>query len=218
MSSAVRRASAAYCPSVIQGASSQFIETVNALRTAIQFASANRKMKRLLITSAQPQEGKSTVAVSLAVSLANAGSHVLLVDSDLRTPAIHRYFGLDETAPGLTSVLEECRNPDECIAHPAGTSLDVLPAGPRTHCPAELLCSAQMGGLMLSLSSRYDYILLDAPPVLPVTDAVAASRYTDGVIFVIRERRTKIASAQLAKKSLDSVGAAVIGTVLTRFN
>lgn len=217
MSSTVR-ASAAYCPFILKETSSQFVETFNALRTAIQFASAKRQMKRLLITSAQPLEGKSTVAVNLAASLASAGSHVLLMDCDLRTPAIHRYLGLKENALGLTSILAKSKKPENCLTHLSQINIDILPSGPMTHCPAELLCSGQMASLMQLFSSRYDYILLDTPPVLPVTDAVVASRYSDGVIFVIRERRTKIVSAQLAKKSLESVGATVIGTVLTCFN
>lgn len=196
----------------------QFVEAYKSLRTNLQFASVNREHKRIVVTSSIPGEGKSTVSINLALAVAGGEGRVLLVDADLRKPTLHRYLHLNGTKiGGLSSILSSVKKSEECIIHFSDTRINFLSAGPIPPNPAELLGSRRMEMLIESLSSQYDYIIFDTPPVSVVTDAAVLSKLTDGVIFVVRQNYATIETAQLAKRNLENVGATVIGSVLNDF-
>lgn len=196
-----------------------YTEAYKSLRTNLHFVSVDKNMKRLLVTSSIPGEGKSTVAVNLAITLAETGSKVILIDCDLRKPTIHKYLHINTKAMGgLTNILAKRANIDECTAYLSDLKIYAITSGPIPPNPAELLTSDRMAELMAKLSECYDYIIIDTPPVSVVTDAAVMSKQSDGVIFVLRQNFTKIEAAQTAKKNLEIVGANVIGCVLNAFN
>lgn len=201
-------------PSIENTSSLEFMESYNSLRTNICLAPSNRKYRKIVITSSIPQEGKSTVAVNLAVSLRNAGFSVLLMDGDLRRPTLHKLLIADTAACGLTDILQGYAAFGECVIHLEETGLDFLPAGPVPGNPAELIGSTEMVKLIDFASGQYDYILFDTPPVSVITDAAILSKFSDGVILVVRPNYTRVEFARSAKKNLVNVGANVIGTVL----
>jgi capsular exopolysaccharide synthesis family protein len=204
-------------PSILKDAPFQFVETFNSLRTNIRFASVSRQYKKIVITSSISGEGKSTVAINLAIALANSSSRVLLIDCDLRKPAIHNFLQIDSEEPGLTTALAGIVKIEQCIIHMKEMGMDVLTSGPVPPNPAELLGSDKMSEIIESISKQYDYILFDTPPVSVVTDAAVLSKISDGFVFVVRHLHTKIEEAVFAKSNLEKVGATVIGTVLNAF-
>lgn len=196
----------------------QFIESYKSLRTNLKFASVNKEIKKIVLTSSIPGEGKSTVAINLAISLSGSEVKVLLVDTDLRKPSLHRYLGLSSSKiGGLTNILSGSQKADECIVHFDDIGINFLSSGPIPPNPAELLGSKMMENLVQDLSEKFDYILFDTPPISVVTDAAVLSRLSDGVVFVIRHNYTTIETAKFAKKNLDNVGAPIIGSVLNNF-
>lgn len=195
-----------------------YIEAYKSLRTNLQFVSVDKNVKRLLVTSSIPGEGKTTVAVNLAITLAEASAKVLLIDCDLRKPSVHKYLHINTKAlGGLTNIISRNATPDECTAYLSDLKISAITSGPIPPNPAEILTSGRMTKLIDQLSDQYDYIVIDTPPVSVVTDAAAMSKNSDGVIFVIRQGTTRIESAQQAKKNLENVGANVIGCVLNAF-
>ena len=170
------------------------------------------------MTSAIPGEGKSSVAINLAVSLADAGSWVLLMDCDLRKPILHRYLKLDKSSyKGLTNILSGGVL-TESIVNMKSLNLHVIIADAIPTNPAELLGSGRMKILVEELEKHYDYIIFDTPPVSVVTDAAVLSQYADGVILVIRQNHATYDEVALAKKNLDTVHANILGAVLNDFN
>ncbi len=162
-------------------------EAVRRLRTNLQFIDIANRPKSIVISSSIPGEGKSTIAINLAVSLADTGARVILVDADLRRPSIAEYLGI-EGGVGLTTVLIG-RAEVEDVVQPLGkTSLDLLPAGQIPPNPSELLGSMAMADLLERLSASYDMVLLDSPPLLPVTDAVVLSNLAGGALVVVGAR------------------------------
>ncbi len=193
-------------------------EAFKSLRTNIKFLAVNQACKRLIITSAIPGEGKSSVAVNLAVSMAETGSKVLLIDCDLRKPIIHRYLRIDNKAyKGITNVLAGGALADSLI-EVKGLGIHVMIADAIPPNPAELLGSRRMGQLVQELDKYYDYIIFDTPPVGVVTDAAVLSQYADGVILVVRQNHATFEQAALAKKNLETVHANILGAVLNDFN
>lgn len=196
----------------------QFIEAYKSLRTNLKFASVNNEIKKIVLTSSIPGEGKSTVAINLAISLSGSEGKVLLVDTDLRKPSLHRYLGLSSSKiGGLTNILSGSKKADECIVHFNDIGINFLSSGPIPPNPAELLGSKAMENVIQYLSEKFDYILFDTPPVSVVTDAAVLSRFTDGVVFVVRHNYTTLETAKFAKKNLENVGATIIGSVLNNF-
>lgn len=195
-----------------------FVEAYKSLRTNLQFASLSKKIKKIIVTSSIPGEGKTTVAINLAIALAEAGHKVVLVDCDLRKPHVHRYLriGMNKLG-GVTSILAEKLKIDECVLKISNYGIYVLTSGPIPPNPAELLGTQQMNDLISELGQEFDYVIIDTPPVSVVTDAAVLSKIADGVVFVVRQNYTKIETAQLAKKHLENVGANVIGCVLNAF-
>ncbi|MCU1464284.1 MAG: capsular exopolysaccharide family [Actinomycetia bacterium] len=196
-------------------------EAYRSLRTSVEFAGLGQRFRRLLITSPSALEGKSTTVANLAVSLASAGSRVIIVDCDLRRPRQHDFFMLSNTC-GLTSVLVERASLDEAlqtVSRVAGGKLQLLASGPLPPNPSEVLRTTRFALLLDDLSKRADYVLIDSPPVLAVTDALVTSRCVDGTMCVARVRLTtnrRLAKAleQLNQSTTPSVGV-VINSVTT---
>ncbi|HET9873720.1 MAG TPA: polysaccharide biosynthesis tyrosine autokinase, partial [Propionibacteriaceae bacterium] len=190
-------------------------EAVRRLRTNLQFVDVAERSKSIVITSSIPGEGKSTTALNLAVSLADAGLKVILVDADLRRPSVAEYLGL-EGSVGLTTVLIGRAEIGDVVQPWQQTSLDILPAGQVPPNPSELLGSKAMGALLQSLTETYDMVLLDSPPLLPVTDAAVLSKFAGGTLVVVGADRIHRPQLRDALESLTTVGANVQGLVLNK--
>lgn len=205
-------------PCILQNTSFPFVESYNSLRTNIRFASVSKPYQKIVVTSSISKEGKSTVAINLAIALARPDSRVLLIDCDLRKPSLQKYLYIDSKAPGLTNALVGIAEVDQCIVHLYEKDIDVIPAGLVPPNPAEMLSSERMTEIVGRLSGQYDYIVFDTPPVSVVTDAAVLSKLSDGVILVVRHHYTSVEAAQNARGNLIRVGATVIGTVLNKFS
>jgi capsular exopolysaccharide synthesis family protein len=189
-------------------------ESFRTLRTNLQFLEVGQGGRSFIVTSSIQSEGKSTTTANLAIALADSGVRVLLVDADLRRPKVASYMGL-EGSVGLTDVLIG-RVPLEDVVQEWGRSrLSVLPAGTVPPNPSELLGSAAMGRLITDLRSKYDVVLFDTPPLLPVTDAAILSRFVGGVILVVAAGRANRHHVGGAISALENVGTKVSGIVLT---
>jgi len=198
---------------ILRGRSPQ-AEAVRTLRTNIQFASADKQIRRILVTGANPACGKSTISANLAIALAQTGRKVLLVDSDLRRPTQQKIFEL-ESKLGLSSlVYQDDLNPDEVVLDTGKNGLKIILSGPIPPYPAEMLSSQRMKKLVDWFSQHYDFIVFDSPPVLAVTDAVVLSSMVDGTLLVIDYGRVRRDEAASALKQLQRAQAKVIGSVL----
>jgi len=188
-------------------------EAARQIRTNLLFSSPDRPHRRILVTSAGPGEGKTMVASTLAVALAQTGQRVLLVDCDLRRSRLHQVFGVSSDAGVTTSVMDHSR----AASAPRPTlvpNLSVLPAGPAVATPAELLQSDSFRALLDELGTRFDRIVLDSSPVALVTDAAILASLADATILVARAGQTPRALAARAVAVLGDVGVKVAGTVL----
>lgn len=190
-------------------------EAVRRLRTNLQFVQVAEASKSIVITSSIPGEGKTTTALNLAVSLADAGLRVVLIDADLRRPAVAEYLGL-ESSVGLTTVLIGRANVQDVVQPWQKTSLDILPAGQIPPNPSELLGSAAMIALLGELSHYYDRIVLDSPPLLPVTDAAVLSRLAGGTLMVVGADHLHRVQLRKSIGSLETVGANIMGLVINK--
>jgi len=188
-------------------------EAFRQLRTNLQFLDVDRPPKSIVLTSALPQEGKSTTTCNLAIALGQAGLKVALVEGDLRRPRLAEYMGM-EGAVGLTDVLVGRADLDHVLQPWGDGQLLVLPSGPTPPNPSELLGSQQMQDVLADLESRVDLVLLDAPPVLPVTDGAILATQASGVIVVMCSGKTTREQAQRAVETLRSVDAHIYGIIL----
>ncbi|MGL4740742.1 MAG: CpsD/CapB family tyrosine-protein kinase [Sarcina sp.] len=187
-------------------------EAYKTLRTNIQYSSYDSKLQVLVITSANPQEGKSMTAGNLALSFAQDGKRVLLMDCDLRRPTLHKKFNVSNEV-GLAEVLVDDKKIPE-VKHIINDNLDVLTSGKLPPNPAEMLGSESMKILLEQVREHYDYAILDTAPVRAVTDSQVLSTRADGVILVVEANKTKKDHILQAKENLDKVGAAIVGTIL----
>ena len=198
---------------VHEGPQSPRAEAFRQLRTNLQFVDVDTPRKVVVVTSALPTEGKTTTIVNLAIAMAAAEMRVLVVEGDLRRPNVADLLGMDRSA-GLTSVLSGRVEVDQVLQRWADR-FDVLASGPLPPNPSELLGSRHMAGLLEAMRDRYDAVLIDSPPLLPVTDAAAVAPACDGAILVCRFRRASQAQVTSAVDHLRSVSAPVLGTVFT---
>ncbi len=189
-------------------------EAYRDIRTGLLFSSVEAVPQVLVLTSAGPQEGKTITAGNLAVSLAQSGSRVVLLDCDLRRPKIGCLFGRPETAAGVTNILVENRSVAEVLVPSGVDNLDLLVSGPVPPNPAELLGSGRMTGLLKSLRESFDYVIIDSPPVSAVTDAVILAKFVDGVVLVARAHDKPRKMIAMSLEKLSSVGGNVLGVVL----
>ena len=194
---------------------SQFTEAFRSLRTALLLSSTTgREPKYLLCTSATPSEGKTTVSSNLAVILAQRGTRVLLIDADLRRPNVHHRFGLNGKL-GLSTVLSGQTTLQESVQPVKEVpGLDILASGPVPPFPTEMLSSQTMTDLLKLAGEQYDYVLLDSPPILSVTDGVLLSRQVDAVILVVRHGKSSKHIVRRGRDLLVRSGAPMAGIVL----
>ncbi len=203
-------------PMALMRPTSSYAEALRGLRTSIQFNMLREKQRTLLVTSTFPQEGKSTTLANLGVVMAQAGKRVLLVDADLRQGNLHSAFGVSNRV-GLADLLEHRLLPDESnLADTGIPNLLLLPHGSRPTASSELLGSDHMTALLEHLSRFVDVILLDSPPVLALTDALVLAPQVDGVLVVVQVGRVSRPDARKAVRHLQSVGANLMGAILTQ--
>jgi len=193
---------------------SQMAESYRALRTSLLLSNLGAPPKVIMITSALPQEGKTTTSINCAVVLAQKGVRVLLIDADLRRPSIHKTLGMGPRS-GLSNVLTGSANIEQAITRsPVLPNLSVLPAGTPPPNPAELLASSNMRDLLEELRGQYDHIVVDTPPTLSVTDAVVLSPRADAIVLVIRSGQTTKQALRRSRDILMQVNAKVSGVLL----
>ncbi len=192
-------------------------EAFRELRTNLQYASVDNEMKAIIITSPSLGDGKTVTTVNLAVTLAQSGKKVLIVDADLRKPKVHHYFGI-KNGEGLTNVLTGDKEIKKIniVEKNDISNLYILTSGPIPPNPAEILNSKKMHQLLEQLKKDYDVVILDTPPVGQVTDAAILAGIADGAILVLASGDTRIDMAKRAKKALDGVNAHIIGAILTK--
>jgi capsular exopolysaccharide synthesis family protein len=191
-------------------------EAYRVLRTNIMYSSVDKPLRRLLITSTNPMEGKSTTVANLAVVLAQAGKRVVVVDADLRRPTQHKYFSLTN-AFGVTTAIMDSQSPvEQQVQVTKIENLWVMTSGPLPPNPAELLDSQRMEQVLVDLQKQADIIVVDSPPVMSVTDASLLSRRVDGTILVINAYKTRRAFLTRALGTLRSVNGNLLGVVLNR--
>ena len=187
-------------------------ESYRVLRTNIQYSSIDKKIERILVTSSEPGEGKSTTSGNLALTFAQDEKKVLLIDCDLRKPSIHKKFKISNNL-GLSNVILDKSKLSKALVK-RSEYLDILPSGKVPPNPSELLGSKALEELLDELDDVYDVIILDTPPLHAVTDAQILSTKVDGVILVVRAEKTKKDSVIAAKESLKKVNANILGAVL----
>lgn len=189
-------------------------EAFRGLRTNLRFVDVDAPPKVVVLTSCVSAEGKSTTTCNLGLTMASAGMRTIVVEADLRSPSVADYMGL-EGAVGLTDVLSGGARLDDVLQQWGDLPLQVLASGELPPNPSELLSSAQMVDLLAQLRKRADFVLVDTPPVIPVTDAAVLARECDGAILVVRYGRADKELVRRAMDSLDKVGTRLLGTVLT---
>jgi capsular exopolysaccharide synthesis family protein len=188
------------------------VEAFRVLRSNLQFVNVDAANKIFVLTSALPGEGKSSTACNLALTLADAGQKVLLLEGDLRRPRAAAYLGL-ENSVGVTTVLLGRASLDEAI-QPVVENCDLLASGMIPPNPSELLQSDAMKRLLTQVRSDYDFVLIDAPPLLPVTDAALLATESDGAVLVVHHGSTRRDEVSSSVSRLDAVGARLLGTVV----
>lgn len=188
-------------------------EAYRTLRTNLSFYSVDNPIRTLVVTSPAPDEGKSTTIANLAVTMAQSGRRTILVDCDLRRPTLHELFEVDNNT-GITSmVLNENAPPP--LRKTEVENLWLLPSGPKPPNPADLLGSRQIDRVLTQLKEQADIVLLDAPPVVGVTDAAVLGAKTDGVLLIINAGKTRREHAERAKELLERARVRIIGAALT---
>jgi len=186
-------------------------EAFRVLRTNLQFMGLDKPLKSILVTSATPGEGKSTVVANLAVAFAQTGAQVCLVDADLRRPMVAKIFGMDNWAGMTTAVVS---GPEGAIRKSSVNGLSLVTSGPIPPNPAELLGSGKMEKFLRELEAQFDMVLIDTPPVLAVTDAAVLAPKVGGVLMVTRSGQVARQQVIRARAALEAVKANVLGAVL----
>lgn len=190
-------------------------EQYRTIRTNVDFSMVDQELQTIMVTSTVPGEGKSTTASNLAVVMAQQGKKTLLLDADLRKPSAQYTFRLSNSQ-GLTSVLSKHISLEEALCTTEIDNLQVLPSGPIPPNPAEMLGSASMRVLLNELSTIYDVIILDTPPVLSVADSQVLANVVDGVVLVVHSGSTDKEAAIKAKEQLSKAKGKLLGVVLNR--
>jgi capsular exopolysaccharide synthesis family protein len=192
-------------------------ECTRAVRTNLLFMSPDKPFKRMLVTSSGPQEGKSTTVINLGITMAQSGNRVLLIDTDMRRPRLHKAFGVPNDV-GVSSVVVGEGKAEDAIKSTEVPGLFVLPCGPIPPNPAELLHTQAFAELLSQLGEKFDRILLDSPPVGAVADAVVLATQVDGVVVVLKAGKTHREVAKRTVKALRDVKATIFGAVLNDVN
>lgn len=190
-------------------------EALRKVRTNLQFVDIDREHRSILVTSAVPQEGKSMTASNLAITLAEAEKRIILLDADLRRPSVAGYMGLPNGV-GLTDVLLGRVNLDDATQQGGSQLLSVLTSGPVPPNPTALLGSQRLRELLDQLRSRYDLVIVDSPPVLPVADAAVLGAVCDGALVVVRHGKTQHEQLRETVRALRNTGTPILGTVINQ--
>lgn len=190
------------------------VEAYKTLRTNLLFALATSEKKTVLFTSAEPHAGKSTSAGNLAIVMAQSNFKVLLIDADMRRPALDKMFRVSRKN-GLSKVLGGMQSLEEALVKEVAPNLDFLPAGPIPPNPQELLCSANMTALLKEVNEKYDYIFIDSPPVNLLADALMLTNDIAGMVVVVRQGQTTYDELEAAQESILSIGGNILGFLLT---
>lgn len=202
---------------ILRNPKSAIAECARSIRTNLLFMGADKRLKRILFTSARLGEGKSTTTVQVGVTMAQAGNRVLVIDTDLRKPRLHRAFRVSGEV-GLTSLLVDAATPEQAIKSTEVVGLDILPCGPIPPNPSELLHSEKFLQVLNALSDRYDRVLLDSPPIGVVTDAAILSKQVDGTLLVVHASGTPKELVRRAARLLQDVDANILGVVLNNLD
>ncbi len=192
-------------------------EAYRVLRTNLHYANPDAPLRRVLVTSAGAGEGKSTTVANLGVCLAQAERSVLLLDADLRRPALHTIFRQSST-PGLSSYLAGDALLAAVLLKTSVPNLSIVASGPTPPNPAELLASRRMREFLDQAGERFDIVLIDSPPVLAVSDACAVASLVDGVLLVVGSGETPQASLRRAKEQVEAARGRILGAVVNRFD
>jgi capsular exopolysaccharide synthesis family protein len=195
---------------------SPFSEAIRSLRTNLQYASPDKPIQKLLVTSTFPDEGKSTIVANLAISLAQLGRKVIVMDADMRKSSQHKIFDIP-SHHGLSEVMLHGQLENSLTQIEGVDDLFVLPAGKHPPNPAELITSQRMIGLLDECLEKSDLLIIDTPPVSAVTDAAALSPQVDGVLLVTRQNKTTWKQLSRTKELIDLVGGKVFGIVFNDF-
>ena len=190
-------------------------EACRSIRTNLMFISAQKDFQVFSVTSPGPQDGKTTVAINLATTMAQAGGRILLVDADMRKPRIHKSFSLKGDR-GLSTVMTGDVQVSEAISKSEIPNLDVLPCGPMPPNPAELLHTERFRQILAQCRANYDRVIIDSPPIAPVTDPAIIGSVTDGVVLVLRAGHTTRDAAKFARRQLGDAGARILGLVINQ--
>jgi capsular exopolysaccharide synthesis family protein len=193
-----------------------FGEAFRSLRTSLVFTSAGEQTRIVAVTSTQPLEGKTTTAANLALALALGGARVLVVDADMRRPGLHKSLGVQNTV-GLSHLLQGQARVRDAVQRTAEPNLLMMPAGRTPPNPSELLGSERMSNFLANLErGPFDWVILDTPPVLAVTDAVILAPKISGIVFVVGSEMTRLVHAERALDTIRSSRPRAISAVLNR--
>ncbi|HEX8474134.1 MAG TPA: polysaccharide biosynthesis tyrosine autokinase [Pyrinomonadaceae bacterium] len=199
---------------------SPLAEAYRHLRTSVLLSRAGQPPRTLLVSSSLPGEGKTTTSVNTAITLAQTGARVCIVDADMRRPRLHRIFGEGNTH-GLSTILSNSMTDEEMLGlvrHNEASKVDLLTSGPVSPNPAELLGSEQMRRLIATLEANYTHVIIDSPPIVPFTDSVLISKMVDGVLLIVHGGKSSRTIVRRSSQILNEVGAKVLGVVLNNVN
>lgn len=192
----------------------QIVEAYKAVRTNLLFALAPHQRKVVLFSSAEPNAGKSTASSNLAITMAQTGAKVLLIDADLRKPSQHKTFRVKKNN-GLSRVLSGELSFDECVCCDVARGMDLLPSGTLPPNPSELLGSENMDRLLDEVSARYDYVFVDTPPLCVVSDALVLCEKAAGLVLITRQRQTTYDELRRAIEHINDVQGNLLGVVIS---
>ncbi|BES66315.1 CpsD/CapB family tyrosine-protein kinase [Gottschalkiaceae bacterium SANA] len=195
--------------------SSPMAEAYRKVRTNLQFMNLDNNLKKVLLTSVGPSEGKSSVTGNLGLALSEAGHKVLIVDCDFRKPKQHRFFGVSNIVGAMEVLLGE-ELVQDVIQRTAEENLDLLTTGQKPPNPSEILGSKRFVEMINEIEADYDFILFDTPPVGMVTDAAVLSRMTDGVILVVAVGQEDVRGLERAQMQLEDIGIQILGVILNK--
>ena len=195
--------------------SSNFMEHVNSLRTALHLGERAAGSRVILVTSSLPSESKTTLSCALAKSILNGGASVVLIDADLRKPDIRRALGIKDEGGCLIKYLQKKEKIKDLVIHSELTGLDVVSPTKSSSLAADLLSTNEFSGLFTRMSNRYDYVVVNAPPVLYLSDAVLLAKKADVTLMTVRCGKTPAKSLRNSIRRLKHAGIVVTGSVLT---
>lgn len=204
-------------PLIITKAPFQLEESYKTLRTNLQFACTDKNIKKIVVTSSAPGEGKTTVTINLAITLAQVGHKVLVLDLDMRKPKIHNYLKI-QNFPGITNVLSNTSNLEYAIQNVEELGISVITCGPIPPNPSELIQTNKMQKIIEELGEQFDYIIMDTPPASFITDASVLSKHADGVLVVVHHGGVTFEVLRNTMDNLTNAGANILGAVLNIVN